>query len=106
MMIDRSHTAYEPHPTAAMDRQYRGPGMNLLKHDNIHTDLQGKRRIRYLEDEYAKLWQMYGDIEDERDRLREALEMIATYTPSDGQCDNGHTPVFVAHTALQEDRDD
>ena len=41
-----------------------------------------------------------------RDRLRNALEMITTYTHSDGQCANGHTPVFVARTALQEDRDE
>ena len=47
--------------------------MNILKHDNVHTDLQGKRRIRNLEDEYAKLWKMYGDLEDRCDRLQKAL---------------------------------
>ena len=31
---------------------------------NAHTN---------CEDEYAKLWQMYGDLEDDRDRLREML---------------------------------
>lgn len=41
-----NHTAYEPHPTAAMDRQYRE-----------------------RDDEYSKLWQMYDDLEEQRDRL-------------------------------------
>ena len=27
-----------------------------------------------MEDEYAKLWQMYGDLETKRDRMREAFE--------------------------------
>jgi len=28
---------------------------------------------KHCEDEYAKLWQMYGDLEDERDRLKERI---------------------------------
>jgi len=40
------------------------------------------------EDEYAKLWQMYGDLEDERDRLREALEWYAD--PENYWSDNGY----------------
>jgi len=34
---------------------------------NAHTN---------CEDEYATLWQMYGDLEDKCDRLREALQEI------------------------------
>ena len=54
---------------------------------NIHIDLPGQRRsapiapyrerIRNLEEEYAKLWQMYGDVEAQRDRLKDALESYA-----------------------------
>ena len=110
-----SHTAYEPHPTAAMDRQYRRTGMNLLKHDNVHTNLQGKRRIRYLEDEYAKLWQMYGDIEDERNLLREGHRLIKGF--AEHIRDNagnanlvttraGNIIRWIEINALQEDRDD
>ena len=31
------------------------------------------------DDAYAKLWQMYGDLEDERDRLREAYELLIAW---------------------------
>jgi chromosome segregation ATPase len=30
-----------------------------------------KAQRRHYEDEYAKLWQMYGDLEEERDQLRD-----------------------------------
>ena len=78
--------------------------MNLLKHDNVHTDLQGKRRIRNLEDEYAKLWQMYGDLEDERDRLRKAIEKHRRDMWGNGPV--GHLYDKNLYAALQEDRDD
>jgi hypothetical protein len=37
---------------------------------------------------------------EQRDTLAEALEMVATYTYADGQCDNGYTPQYVAKQAL------
>ena len=37
-----------------------------------------RERIRKLEDEYARLWQMYSDLEDERDRLHVALQRVLT----------------------------
>ena len=78
--------------------------MNLLKHDNIHTDLQGKRRIRNLEDEYAKLWQMYGDLEAERDRYKKALTILDTWEFS-GRMGKREMKNIVSE-ALQEARDE
>lgn len=77
--------------------------MNLLKHNKVHTDMPGKRRIRDLEDEYAKLWQMYGDMEDERDRLQEAIEIHRRNIWGDG-CEVGHYEDEELYAALQEDR--
>jgi hypothetical protein len=36
----------------------------------------------------------------QRDALVEALEMVATHTYVDGQCDNGYSPQYVAKQAL------
>ena len=71
--------------------------MNLMKHDNVHTDLQGKRRIRNLEDEYAKLWQMYGDIEAERDRLREAYEVLKELQEYAGYWSEYDAPIAICY---------
>ena len=39
-MIDRSHTAHEPHPTAAMDRQYRRTEMTHIdKLDKLEAEM-------------------------------------------------------------------
>ena len=40
-------------------------------------------------------------LNEQRDRLAEALLMITTFDYSDLQCDNGHGPIFVAAEALQ-----
>jgi hypothetical protein len=40
------------------------------------------------------------EAEKQRDRLAEALEMIATHNHEDGQCDNGYTPSHIAKQAL------
>jgi len=56
------------------------------------------------EDEYARLWQMYGDLEDERDRLRGAVETILMIDP--GKEDAAFLAVTVAGEALQEAGDD
>lgn len=37
---------------------------------------------------------------EQRDRLAEALLMIATHNEGDGQCDNGHTPRWLSLDAL------
>lgn len=52
------------------------------------------------EDEYAKLWQMYGDLEAECDRLREALEWYAK-TVSD--CNRSGREGDDARNALAQD---
>ena len=57
------------------------------------------------DDEYAKLWQMYGDLEDERDRLREALEDLLNTIDKHAVMSFGSAEDN-ARTALQEDRDD
>ena len=76
--------------------------MNLLK--------QGKRRIRNLEDEYAKLWQMYGDIEAKHDRLREAAtrlcgaaSRVALAAPSSGPLWHGSREMKELQEALLSD---
>ena len=65
------------------------------------------------EDEYARLWQMYGDLEDERDRLREALEKITKFDDAPRYRVDVNTAysvaigaVNIARTALQEAGDD
>ena len=75
--------------------------MNLLKYAKLQTELRGKHHIRYLEDEYAKLWQMYGDLEDQRDRLRGALKEIRSLNSVNALI------LDIIETALmQEDRDE
>ncbi len=39
-------------------------------------------------------------VTEQRDRLAEALRVINTYDPKNGQCDDGYTPVFHARKAL------
>ena len=78
--------------------------MNLLKYAKLQTELQGKQHIRYLEDEYAKLWQMYGDLEDERDLLREAITHHRLKKWCVGYVHDREDRKLYA--ALQEDRDD
>lgn len=53
------------------EERYDTPGKRLAELE---------RELRHERDEYAKLWQMYGDLEDERDRLREALENVEAQT--------------------------
>jgi hypothetical protein len=40
-------------------------------------------------------------VTEQRDRLAEALHVINTYDPKNGQCDDGYSPVFHARKALQ-----
>ena len=42
----------------------------------------------------------YNETRQQRDTLAEALEMVATHTYADGQCDNGYSPQYVAKQAL------
>jgi predicted nucleic acid-binding Zn-ribbon protein len=82
--------------------------------ERLHNDISSleeeiKAQRRYYEDEYAKLWQMYGDLEEERDRLREALEwtrdMIIERTTINDQKFYRPT-VEKIRAALQETSDD
>jgi len=41
-----------------------------------------------------------NEAREQRDALVEALEMVATHTYVDGQCDNGYSPQYVAKQAL------
>jgi hypothetical protein len=41
-----------------------------------------------------------AEAREQRDTLAEALEMVATHTYADGQCDNGYSPQYVAKQAL------
>jgi hypothetical protein len=40
------------------------------------------------------------NLEQERDALAEALEMITTHTIADAQCENGYSAAYVAKNAL------
>ena len=118
-MTDNSHTAHEPHPTAAMDRQlndllYRPNEDTVFMSDFnedevIHIELAGKRKV-YSEAAYNKLLA-------ERDRLRKALRGIKSMPPSVTWVDQFHgAPSWwrslvrqmydIADEALQGDRDD
>ena len=96
-MIDRSHTAHEPHPTAAMDRQYRDTVISDFNEDEVvHIDLPGKRKV-YSEAAYNKLLA-------DRDRLRRALANLERTAGTPAMYDD---PVRVeARKALKEDRDE
>jgi hypothetical protein len=52
------------------------------------------------EDVCRQLERELAEAREERDRLAEALEMIATHNHEDGQCDNGYTPSHIAKQAL------
>jgi hypothetical protein len=39
-------------------------------------------------------------LKEQRDRLAEAMHVINTYDPKNGQCDDGYSPVFHARKAL------
>ena len=108
-MTDDSHTAHEPHPTAAMDRQlndllYRPNEDTVFMSDCfnedevVHIELVGKRRV-YSEAAYNKLLA-------ERDRLREALKEIADENRVAYTATTAKTFATMARKALQEARDD
>ena len=78
-MIDRSHTAHEPHPTAAMDRQYRE---RINEDEVVHIELVGKRKV-YPEAAYNKLLAKH-------DRLREALEFAEKRSKQIGETSNDY----------------
>jgi regulator of replication initiation timing len=52
-------------------------------------------------DENERLFSQLAEARQQRDRLAEALRMIATHNEGDGQCDNGHTPRWLSLDALQ-----
>ena len=70
------------------------------------------------DDAYAKLWQMYGDLEDERDRLKASLKWaVLACDAIDATHDDDastaamfrealHDIRYEARTALKEDRDE
>ena len=41
------------------------------------------------------------ELREQRDRLAEALREVATYDPSDGQCNSGYSCKYIAEQALQ-----
>jgi DNA repair ATPase RecN len=51
--------------------------------------------------EREKFEQELKAVTEQRDRLAEAMRVINTYDPVDGQCDDGYSPVFHARKALQ-----
>lgn len=53
-----------------------------------------------LEKEVCELLGELAEAREQRDALVEALEMVATHTYVDGQCDNGYSPQYVAKQAL------
>ena len=104
-MSDDSHTAYEPYPTAAMDQQHRED--NVIRPELICTrKVYSEAAYKKLDDEYAKLWQMYGELEDKCDRLREVLEKIEVHPNAGFNVAiierSAPTIAEMAHDALQE----
>ena len=111
MMNDNSHTAHEPYPTAAMDRQlkdllYRPNEDTVFMSDFnedevIHIESVGKRKV-YSEAAYNKLLA-------KRDRLRDLVEeAYREGWDSSHPLEHLHTSWLRSNTyvALQEDRDD
>lgn len=52
-------------------------------------------------DQLEPPWEVITRIREQRDKLAEALKMIATFDYDDLQCDNGHGARYVATEALQ-----
>jgi hypothetical protein len=52
------------------------------------------------EDVCRQLERELAEAREQRDTLAEALEMVATHTYADGQCDNGYSPQYVAKQIL------
>lgn len=66
---------------------YEQKGESYIKVDTLH-------KIRTLESELAA-------VTEQRDRLAEALMEVATYDPSDGQCNSGYSCKYIAEQALR-----
>ena len=69
----------------------------------VAADVNGivRNHIANLEAEIARC----KEIAERADKLADALEMITTFDPSDGQCDNGYPPQDEARMALDAYRD-
>jgi chromosome segregation ATPase len=65
--------------------------------DEIAESEKMRKQLAYAHVFAVERAQQY---EDQRDALVEALEMVATHTYVDGQCDNGYSPQYVAKQAL------
>jgi predicted RNase H-like nuclease (RuvC/YqgF family) len=61
---------------------------------------EAKFDLQFRRDLYALQSKELAKAREQRDELVEALEMVATHTYVDGQCDNGYSPQYVAKQAL------
>jgi hypothetical protein len=61
---------------------------------------EAKFDLQFRRDLYALQSKELAEAREQRDELAEALEMVATHTYADGQCDNGYSPQYVAKQAL------
>jgi len=61
---------------------------------------EAKFDLQFRRDFYALQSKELAEAREQRDALVEALEMVATHTYVDGQCDNGYSPQYVAKQAL------
>ena len=64
---------------------------------HVHNGEESKALVDLLNKQDSEL----NAVTEQRDRLAEAMRVINTYDPVDGQCDDGYSPVFHARKALQ-----
>jgi hypothetical protein len=63
--------------------------------------MSGEMIAYCMKDKALEIERELTAVTEQRDRLAEALHVINTYDPKNGQCDDGYSPVFHARKALQ-----
>ena len=65
------------------------------------TPITDERKASFALDTIRQLETKLAAVTEQRDRLAEALKEVATYDPSDGQCNSGYSCKYIAEQALQ-----
>ncbi len=88
--------------TPRTDACWDDESCNILMHSRqLERELaEAKFDLQFRRDLYALQSKELAEAREQRDALVEALEMVATHTYVDGQCDNGYSPQYVAKQAL------
>lgn len=93
-ITDQFEYYFSNHDSCAGESIYTVAGDRDVTWDDSYSGYSVPSRVaRDIERQFA-------EVRAQRDRLAEVLRMIATHNEGDGQCDNGHTPRWMALDAL------